>query len=301
MSSLLKTNIDITESSLNLDKILNFNKKNDISATSDYNSIQLGGVNLSATSSAMMSKTKSNTKINNGDINNLLSMLTTESSVNTTSKHLENKLQRILEGGNDTDKIHDTEEIEEKMNKIINQNAGDGFSLGALAIAGLAGTALGTYAQQLYTESEINAESIIGNKPKVHNVIIGTVDKTIQQVHDIFMNNKNIKEKILTESTTDDNSPILSTESIKPKSNPQNGAGILQDGGENAGLKIFHKISKLVSDTLQIPNGKQTKVIAGQLNRDIKEINPNLQGDELYNEVKKHLEKNINKYKKMIS
>jgi len=83
-----------TESSFNVSKILNKNNhlNNKLSLTSS-NNLQIGG---SATSSANLSK------INTNDINNLLSMITSESSNVTRTDELENKLKKLLnqEGGN---------------------------------------------------------------------------------------------------------------------------------------------------------------------------------------------------------
>jgi hypothetical protein len=78
--------------------------------------------------------------------------------------------------------------------------------------------------------------------------------------------------------------------------------GELQSGGgtANPALKAFAELSKLVSTKLNISNGPNAKKIAGQLQRDIKEKNSNIKTSEILSAAKSHLEKNMDKYKKLI-
>ena len=83
MSNLfLKNNYDLTESSINVANILGINNNK-----TNYHT---GGA-VSPTSTANLSK------INSTDINNLLSMLTSESANNSdNTEHLENRLTNML-------------------------------------------------------------------------------------------------------------------------------------------------------------------------------------------------------------
>lgn len=65
-------------------------------------------------------------KINSADINNLLSMLTSENSNDTSTSQLENKLKNLLvqEGGNITETTN-TEMLEQKINKLLAQQGGN--------------------------------------------------------------------------------------------------------------------------------------------------------------------------------
>ena len=75
----------------------------------------------------------------------------------------------------------------------------------------------------------------------------------------------------------------------------------LRGGGKaNPALKAFAELSSLVSIKLNIKNGPNAKKIAGQLQRDIKEKNSDIKTSEILNAAKSHLEKNMEKYKKMI-
>jgi len=73
-----------------------------------------------------------------------------------------------------------------------------------------------------------------------------------------------------------------------------------QSGGElSQGMLVFGKISKMVSDKLGIPNGRNCKTIAGQLQRDVKSKDPSISVDKLLSAAKELLEKNMSKYKNM--
>jgi hypothetical protein len=75
-----------------------------------------------------------------------------------------------------------------------------------------------------------------------------------------------------------------------------------QTGGgvANPALKAFAKLSKMVSEKLSISNGPKAKKVAGQLQRDIKEKYPNIELDDLHKKCKDHLEKNMDKYQKLL-
>jgi hypothetical protein len=55
----------------------------------------------------------------------------------------------------------------------------------------------------------------------------------------------------------------------------------------------------MVATKLSIPNGPKAKKIAGQLQRDVKEKNEGITHDKLVDAAKKHLESNLEKYRKM--
>ena len=75
---------------------------------------------------------------------------------------------------------------------------------------------------------------------------------------------------------------------------------LTQEGGNNPALVAFREISQMVSEELKISNGPKCKKIAGQLQRDVKEKNSDITHDKLVAAAKKHLEANMDKYKKMV-
>jgi hypothetical protein len=72
-----------------------------------------------------------------------------------------------------------------------------------------------------------------------------------------------------------------------------------QDGGNNPALVAFREISAMVAKKLGISNGPNAKKIAGQLQRDVKEKNNGISIDKLVDAAKKHIDDNLEKYKRM--
>ena len=183
MSDLFLKNRDynVTESSINLGNILGMKNNTKINNVFSPTSNNLLGGHGSVTSSANLSK------INSTDINNLLSMLTSESDNNTATSDLEKKLKNMLNqngvgddtentavlenrlmnmlGGSNGDDIS-TEALENKINSIIRGNQTGGAVKSLATLAGL--TILGTLAnKQINNEvdTEFNATKVIGPVP----------------------------------------------------------------------------------------------------------------------------------------
>jgi hypothetical protein len=329
--------LNSTESSLNLKKILNINavnKVNNNSVTSSaimqtinelsstsYNNTQVGGASI--TSSANLSK------INSNDINNLLSMLTSDSNAQTVTEDLENKLKNLLtqDGGN----YESTEMLENRLVKLLSQNGGTftedmdtetleskikniqtgGTAKAILGLAGLAATGA------LF--SEFNSKTVID---KIEPVFKSTSDTSSEIPRGTIFKKSEKNNRVLattTKSTSDTsseiprgtifkksekNNKVLATTTEIPSSATSSAMPDKRlyelEGGNNPALVAFREISKLVSDKLKISNGPGCKKIAGQLQRDVKEEMPNITHDKLVNAARKHLEANIDKYKKMV-
>jgi hypothetical protein len=367
-----KNNNNITESSIGLSNIIGMNNnrsnKNMFSATSPY----MNGGYASVTSSANLSK------INTNDINNLLSMLTSESEVNSATSELENTLKNMLvqDGGaaltENTEELEgrlinmlgqtggsddiSTEALENRINSIINgTQSGGAKSLLTLAGLTLAGTMLNkklSAKTSTETETEFNSTRVIGpvvNKPVVPvvntpvvpvvnkpvapvvpkapeppaNKIKVNVEVPLDSVTSSEMPNKNVNSLSetstnsvfvkqpavvapnpfipLTTTTVNNNSEFSATSSAMPDKRVSQlvGGYSEQEGGANPGMRAFLEISAMVAKKLNIANGVPAKKIAGQLQRDVKEKNEGISGDKLVEAAKKHLEDNLEKYKKM--
>jgi len=312
-----------TESSFNASKILGKSNImpsiNELSATSLDNS-QVGG---SATSSANLSK------INSNDINNLLSMITSEASNATVTVDLENKLKTLLDqaGGNISentemlenklrnymleDDMMNTEVLENKMMNIINKQQTGGTmgivkSIATLAALGGIGAIL-SKRDVTVTESELNPEKIMNSARPVNissaQVSNSSMDATrmngsnsqfMSSETSVFAKNP-APGKLEAFVTTTDISPTSDyrVSELKKQLN-------IQEGGDNPALVAFRDISKMVSEKLGISNGAPCKKIAGQLQRDVKEENTDIELDKLVKTAEKYLDEHLSKYEKMV-
>lgn len=158
-------NNTITESSINLPNILGMSNSNNY----------VGG-NHSATSSANLSK------INSNDVNHLLSMLTSESNINTeNTQDLESRLTQMLNqnGGGDDE---NTEMLENKINNILNHNQSGGAmkSLLTFGALGVAGTVLNNMINKssMTETSEFNVSNVIGPISKPVPLLSSITTKT---------------------------------------------------------------------------------------------------------------------------
>jgi hypothetical protein len=158
---------------LNNIKINNLNEDNSISATS---SAFMNNINLNtATSSVNLSQMNGGNYINSAtsdlksDINNLVSMLTSESNNNNkniSTPSLENKLRKMLnqDGGNFSDEMN-TEELENRIYEIVKNNKQQGgFDTSNVVKIGLAAT--GAYLaynllKPTETETEVNVQKLL--------------------------------------------------------------------------------------------------------------------------------------------
>jgi len=304
---------------------------NELSSTS-YNNTQVGGASI--TSSANLSK------INSNDINNLLSMLTSESNINTATEDLENKLKNMLtqEGGEyeSTEMLENklkkllnnstfteemsTERLEAKINNIQRGGAKEIFGLAGLAAAGA------VFNHFSETEGEFNSKKILdkpvitkpdldskpaillNNKPVVldpNNGVLYTKPVVLPTSNNNLSATSSEMPQIFTKSeskftpslATTTDMPTSATSSEMPDKRLEQ---LTQEGGNNPALVAFREISKMVSEELKISNGPKCKKIAGQLQRDVKEKNSDITHDKLVAAAKKHLEANMDKYKKMV-
>lgn len=181
----------ITENSvneLNNIKINNVNDDNTYSATSSafMNNINLNTATSTVNASQMVggSIINSETSDLNSDINNLVSMLTSESNINTnkniSTPSLENKLRKMLnqDGGNFSDEMN-TEELENKIYNIVKNNKQQGgFDTSKIVKIGLAASGAMLAYNMLKpndataTETEINVSKLMNNNtPNVQSPV----------------------------------------------------------------------------------------------------------------------------------
>ena len=283
---------NLTESSFNLNKILNINPVNkvnntqdggsvtssaimqpinELSSTSYNNNTQVGGGSI--TSSANLSK------INSNDINNLLAMLTSESNANTVTEDLENRLKKLLtqNGGGFTDDMNtenmNTENLESRIKNI--QSGGNKTLMG---LVGLAGEGTGF--------SEFNSKTVMDNNK---NNVIENLNVTSFEMPSRPIFTKGESNNQIIGTTTE--IPSSATSSAMPDSR-------LRDlvGGNHPAMVVYREICKLVSEKLKITNGPNCKKIAGQLQKDVKKKMPDITHDKLLKAAEKYLTDNMKEY-----
>jgi hypothetical protein len=306
---------------------------NELSSTS-YNNTQVGGASI--TSSANLSKINSN-DINNllsmltsesnintatEDLENKLkNMLTQEGGEYESTEMLENKLKKLLNNSTFTEEMS-TERLEAKINNIQRGGAKEIFGLAGLAAAGA------VFNHFSETEGEFNSKKILdkpvitkpdldskpaillNNKPVVldpNNGVLYTKPVVLPTSNNNLSATSSEMPQIFTKSeskftpslatTTDMPTSATSSEMPMPDKRLEQ---LTQEGGNNPALVAFREISKMVSEELKISNGPNCKKIAGQLQRDVKEKNSDITHDKLVAAAKKHLEANMDKYKKMV-
>ena len=137
---------------------------NNFSATSA--NMTGGANNFSATSSNIVDNNTIFSKINKTDINNLLSMLTSESNDTTTSRLEDNLRNMLTQNGGNNKCNENTNMLEKKKNKLLKQLGGNinnnASAIITLAGLGAAGAIINNYVPN-DTESEINYSKIIDN------------------------------------------------------------------------------------------------------------------------------------------
>jgi hypothetical protein len=337
-SQLFKTDINnilpitTTENNNALSNIKIVSKNNsELSATSSAFMSNINTVTSSANMSQMVGGNYNLSETSNlhSDINNLVSMLTSDSHMNTiknSTPSLENKLRKLLnqDGGNFNDEIN-TDELEDKIYNVVKQNGGknDLIKLG-LAASGayLAYNLLQPQSNHTETETELNVSKILNLKqpiqvatPQVNlpsNVNPLSDSQTSESSTSAFteQSNKNvfIKNNLSQgqgQITTTD-APVSSTSSFMPvdsrlqqlrNSNPMVG-GDDSDmlGGNNPALIAFRSIVKNIVEKLGIKYNKALKV-ASKLQNDVKSKNSNISHEKLAEAAQKHLEQNMSTYK----
>jgi hypothetical protein len=309
--------------------------KNTNSSTSSENLSKINSKDINNLVSMLTSESENNT--NTDDLQNKLTNLLNKSQnggsndeyVNT--EVLENKLKNIINktqmqgGGSSYDENTNTEILENKINNIINSRYQSGGSVDksilTLGSLGLASVFIANHNKNKnkkntnVTDSELNISNILNNSNK-------PLPKVVEEPNNKFSDTSSDVQHI-TNTTTDIDNDIRVREleqfnineipSIKqqpqiPESKEAREAREKREdqeikelvGGElSPGMVVYGKISKLVAEKLSIPNGRNCKKIAGQLYRDVKEKNPSVAPEKLLNLAKEHLDKNLNKYKKI--
>ncbi len=264
---------------------------NDYSPTSTFR--QMPNNNFSSTSNIQLTggngkTTEVGNNINYNDINNLINMLTTESEMNTQL------------GGNIDSDIMNTEVIENKLYNILNNNhrsnnnyrsnnnhhSNNKYQSGGVVTSAIAGAVAGGIAGGI--ASKYITETILKDSDIVSEINLYKILTKNNSSKD--NNNVNNIENTTTDVNTDGDD-----ERINKIRQMQGGKRELPPG-----LKVFAKICKYVSEKLSIPNGPKVKKIAGKLQRDIKEKNPNIDLNDLFETSKKHFNNNISTYKKLL-
>ena len=242
------TTTENSVNALNNIKINNVNDDNNYSATS---TAFMSNINLNtATSTANMSQMMGGNYVNSvtsdlhSDINNLVSMLTSESNVNNnknmSTPSLENKLRKMLnqDGGNFSDEMN-TEELEDRIYNIVKNNKQEGgFDTNKIVKIGLAATgALLAYNMlkpndtQTATETEVDVQKLM-----VQNNVVPQVANLSQQSPVPVVNQQRV--------------PVLSQQSPVPIVNQQRSAPVVNQQ---------KNVPKVASPQVVIPGVKDVK------------------------------------------
>lgn len=274
-------------------KIINKNSVHQIqqggnySPTSSFN--QLGGVN-------------------NRDVNNLVSMLTSDSHMdsilnsNTSTPQLENKLKQLLnqEGGNYNNQFNNNN----YNSHFIKQ---DGGATKLLALGAAAALAYG-----LTTETDFVSNLIGKSNNNQANVDVTTTDMNNASVTSSAMPQPNNVLSTTSQSENvfqkSNNSVINSvTSSAVPNADVKQVGGnysvtsdvMSQEGGNNPALVAYREIVKMVVKELGITYPKALK-IAAQVQKDVKEKNADVTPDKLFKLASEQFKSTKSKYEKMV-
>jgi hypothetical protein len=227
---------------------------------------------LSATSSelpqlaggAALSATSSNNVASSKNVNKLLSMLTSESSNNAMSNT-------------------STQSLENQLRDILKQDGGS----------------------KLYKKSK----SQKGGDMKVDDVKNFFVNLKNQGVDvDLKLNNKTMTEFFnLADNTTTEFNESTSVfiggakKNSKKAKKSSNKDEPEMDGGVNAGFQAFLDLKKFIAVKLGVPNGKDVAKVAGAVQREVKEKNPEMDSVKVSAEGRVLFEKNMDRFKKMLA
>lgn len=263
----------------------------------DKNNIQKGG-NYSPTSSF----NQLGGNINN-DVNNLVSMLTSDSHMstilnsNTSTPELENKLRKLLnqEGGHKNNNINTNDNINNYFIKEdASQNGGSASTL-------LAGAAVATLLYSL-TSNETSITKMVSNligsknEPEMTTTDMNNIDSATSSVLPSQRNNmfsdtsKSQRGGSITSSVMPD---LQYNNSITSEMHME------QEGGNNPALVAFREIVKMLVKELNIKYPQGFK-IASQLQKDVKEKNANVTHDNLAKLAAEEFKSNKSKYQKMV-
>jgi hypothetical protein len=268
-------------------------------------------------------------QINGGDNN------TTENTM-TLEHNLSNLLKQDGGAGVDVNDTENTIMLEDKLQHLLKNNKKSKIiqNGGIKAILGLAGLGLAATLAHKYsseTETEFNSNKILSKKPIVNESVEPNEKKEVIKEPVKYMlvpleNDKNSNSnsiflpssetssinktggELLVNTTTNVSEPDASEPYFSDTSaeNSESATSVDnvndQQGGArelSLGMKAFQEICKLISAKLGITNGPGAKKIGGQLQRDVKEITPDITADKIVDAATKLLEKNKSKYQTM--
>lgn len=301
-----------------------------VSITSSANLSKINSNDINNLLSMLTSESNINTATEDLE-NKLKNMLTQEGGEYESTEMLENKLKKLLNNSTFTEEMS-TERLEAKINNIQHGGAKEIFGLAGLATAGA------VFNHFSETEGEFNSKKILdkpvitkpdldskpdldtkpdldskpaillNNKPVVldpNNGVLYTKPVVLPTSNNNLSATSSEMPQIFTKSeskftpslATTTDMPTSATSSEMPDKRLEQ---LTQEGGNNPALVAFREISQMVSEELKISNGPKCKKIAGQLQRDVKEKNSDITHDKLVAAAKKHLEANMDKYKKMV-
>ena len=242
------------------------------SATSPDNVMRGGAYSATSPDNVMrggaaFSATSQDNITSSKNVNKLLSMLTSESSNNALSNT-------------------STQSLENQLRDILNQDGGS------------------------KTHKKSKAQSG-GNNMKVDDIKNFFVNLKNQGVNvDLKLNNKTMSDYFnLADNTTTDFNETSSVfiggakkaSKKGSKKTSKKGSKVEMDGGLNAGIQAFLDLKKFIADKLGVPNGKEPAKIAGAVKREVQEKNPNMDTIKVYAEARVLFEKNMDRFKKMLS
>lgn len=272
MSKIIKMNLKfdpITESSIMQNEMSETSNENVLSDTSNpflSNNQKYKNMILSSTSDNVMvggGNNEDDNSVKSSDINNLINMLTSETSTNTNQ--LENRVQTSIQqnGGGDMS----TEQLESKLYNILKQNGGNNKNIIKLNLPSLSFTETDT---AMNTENAMNSENFLTETT--------TEFSPIQKGGYANQNNSELDD-------------FNSTSEFSQ----------LQIGGVrklNPWMIAFGEIRKLVADELKIPNGKGAMQIAKVVYDDAKKGGANEKT--VVKIATELLNNNLQKYKKLV-
>jgi hypothetical protein len=276
--------VDISEKNKKVNNAENFVVKkklngsfnnSELSATSSVIPNMLsGGGDLSATSSAMP-----NMLSGGGDLSATSSampnMLSYSKSLKRKKEDLSNSslfIQNNLKGGSSKEQNNENTDI----NKLI--------SMLTSSESHMSNT--NTELLELNIKKSLNGGSITNNVNvgDIKNFFLDLKQKGVNV--NIQLDNQSMSDFFSNETTTHISDMFLNK----------------QDGGKgpNAGFKAFLELKKYVATKLNISNGPNAGSIAGVIQKEMKEKHKDMDSVNISNEGKKHLDKNIEKYKAMV-
>jgi len=252
--------------------------------------------------------------VNNRDVNNLVSMLTSDSHMdsildsNTSTPQLENKLKQLLnqEGGN----YNRTNYNNNYNNNFIKQNGGvsQAIAIGAAAALAYGLTSESEFVSNLFgrskeadvTTTDMNNASVTSSAMPLNNNNLSTTS----QSENVFQKSNDSVINSVTSSAV----PNAGFNNVSATSDNLNQRGgnysvtsdiMSQEGGNNPALVAYREIVKMVVKELGITYPKALK-IAAQVQKDVKEKHSDVTPDKLFKLASEQFNSTKSKYEKMI-